>query len=260
MGGFGAAMLGALWGYNGWAVVASVGGEIRNPARNVPLALIGGTTIIIVLYLLVNAAYFYVLTPVDVASVGEQTSVAFEAASRFVGPSIAAVMSACLTVSAYGTLHAGMLSGPRIPFTMARVGLAPARLGMLNSNAVPALAIAGIGAWSIVLAASGTFDVLTDIYVFVLWIFFAMTGVAVMVLRRTMPDIERPYRTLGYPLVPIVFIAVSAYLLVNTLLVTPGRALAGIALIVSGLPVYHYFQRRHGVGSDLPTASSSGSR
>ncbi len=247
IGGFGAAMLGALWGYNGWAIVVSVGGEIKDPSRNIPLALFGGTLLIVVLYLLINAAYFYVLTPQEVASVGEQTSVAFEAASRFMGSGVAALMSACLMVSAYGTLHAGLLSGPRVPYTMAQSGLAPARLAKLNDKAVPAIAVVGIGIWSVVLAASGTFDVLTDIYVFVLWVFFAMIGVAVMVLRRRFPDYERPYRVLGYPVVPIVFIAVSAYLLINTLLVTPGRALAGIALIASGLPFYYYFKRRHDI-------------
>ena len=247
IGGFGAAMLGALWGYNGWAIVVSVGGEIKDPSRNIPLALFGGTLLIVVLYLLINAAYFYVLTPQEVASVGEQTSVAFEAASRFMGSGVAALMSACLMMSAYGTLHAGLLSGPRVPYTMAQSGLMPARLAKLNDRAVPAIAVVGIGIWSIVLAASGTFDVLTDIYVFVLWVFFAMIGVAVMILRRRFPDYERPYRVLGYPAVPIVFIAVSAYLLINTLMVTPGRALAGIALIASGLPFYYYFKRRQDI-------------
>ena len=243
-GGFGAAMLGALWGYNGWAIVASVGGEIRDPARNIPRALVGGTSLIVVLYLLINSAYFYVLTPEEVASVGIDTSVAFEAASRFMGPGIAAIMSACLMISAYGTLHTGLLSGPRVPYTMAAGGLIPAQLARLNAKAVPAIAVTGIGLWSIVLAATGTFDVLTDIYVFVLWVFFAMTGVAVMVLRNKAPTVDRPYKLGGYPIIPIVFIAVSAYLLVNTLLVTPGRALAGIALIASGLPVFYFFKHR----------------
>ena len=92
-GGFGAAMLGALWGYNGWAIVSSVGGEIRNPTRTIPLALILGTGLIVVLYLFINAAYFYVLTPLEVASVGENASVAFEAASRFTGPGAAALIN-----------------------------------------------------------------------------------------------------------------------------------------------------------------------
>jgi APA family basic amino acid/polyamine antiporter len=127
---------------------------------------------------------------------------------------------------------------------MARANLLPARFANLSDRSVPAVAVVVIGMWSLVLAASGTFDVLTDIYVFVLWIFFAMNGAAVIILRRRYPDFPRPYKVTGYPLVPVIFILVAGYLLINTLLVTPGRALAGLALIVVGLPVYRYFERR----------------
>ena len=193
---------------------------------------------------MINAAYFYVLTPSEVASVGENSSVAFEVASRFTEPGVAALISACLMISAYGTLHTTLLSGPRLPYTMARANLLPARFANLSDRSVPAVAVVVIGMWSLVLAASGTFDVLTDIYVFVLWIFFAMNGAAVIVLRRRYPEFPRPYKVTGYPLVPVIFILVAGYLLINTLLVTPGRALAGLALIVVGLPVYRYFERR----------------
>ena len=244
VGGFGAAMLGALWGYNGWAIISALGGEVRNPKRNIPLALIGGTALIITLYLVINAAYFYVLTPIEVASVSENSSVAFEVASRFTGPSVAAVISACLMISAYGTLHTTLLSGPRVPFAMARAHLLPARFSNLSERSVPAVAVVVIGAWSLVLAASGTFDVLTDIYVFVLWIFFAMNGAALIILRRRFPDFPRPYKVMGYPFVPMIFILVALYLLINTMLVTPWRALAGLALILIGLPLYRIFEPR----------------
>jgi APA family basic amino acid/polyamine antiporter len=244
--GFGAAMLGALWGYNGWAVIAAMGGEIKDPGRTIPRALIGGTLTVILLYLMVNAAYFYVLTPTEVASVSESSSVAVEAASRFFGPAAAAIMSAGLMISAYGTLHTTMLSGPRIPYALARAGLLPAALGRVSRFGVPAVAIVTIGAWSVVLSVSGTFDILTDMYIFILWIFYGLSGGAVMVLRRTMPDLERPYRVWGYPWVPIIYLLVTVYLLVNTLMATPSRALAGIVLIILGLPVYEYFRRRAG--------------
>lgn len=244
IGGFGAAMLGALWGYNGWAILSTVGGEVLKPQRTIPLALIGGTTLIVVLYLLVNTAYFYVLTPVEVASVGESSSVAYEAASRFLGPGVAAVMSACLVISAYGTCHTSMLSGPRFPYTMARANLLPHHFGRLSTRHVPAVAVIALGIWSVVLAVSGTFDLLTDIYVFIMWIFFAMNGVALIRLRKLHPDAERPFRIPGYPFVPILFILVAGYLLLNTLIVTPWRALAGIGLVAAGLPVYAYFEKR----------------
>jgi len=244
VGGFGAAMLGALWGYNGWAVIAALGGEIKDPGRTLPRALIGGTLTVVALYLLINAAYFFVLSPVEVASVAESSSVASEAASRFFGPGIVALMSAGLAISAYGTLHTTMLTGPRVPFALARDQLLPSGLAHISPKGVPAVAILTIGVWSIVLAVSGTFDILTDMYIFVLWVFYGMNGAALFILRRRSPEADRPYRAWGYPFVPALFLLVTAYLLINTLVATPMRALAGIGLIIIGLPVYEYFTRR----------------
>ena len=122
----------------------------------------------------------------------------------------------------------------------------PAGLARISSYGVPAVAILTVGAWSIVLSVSGTFDILTDMYTFILWIFFGLSGAAVMVLRRKMPDAERPYRVVGYPYVPVLFLLVTVFLLVNTLMATPSRALVGVVLIILGLPVYEYFRRRAG--------------
>ena len=155
-------------------------------------------------------------------------------------------MSAGLMISAYGTLHTTILTGPRIPYALSRAGLLPAGLARISANGVPAVAILTIGLWSIVLSVSGTFDILTDMYIFVLWIFYGMSGAAVFILRHRLPNAERPYRVWGYPYVPALFLLVTFYLLVNTLLATPSRALAGIGLIIVGLPVYEYFLRRAG--------------
>jgi APA family basic amino acid/polyamine antiporter len=239
-------MLGALWGYNGWNVITALGGEIKDPGRTIPRALIGGTLTVILLYLLINTAYFYVLTPAEVASVAESSSVANEAAIRFFGPGIAGLMSVGLVISAYGTLHSTILTGPRVPFALARAGLLPAGLARVSANGVPAVAILTIGIWSIILSVSGTFDILTDMYIFILWIFYGMSGAALIVLRRRWPDAERPYRVWGYPFVPIAFVLVTVYLLINTLVSMPTRALAGIVLIIVGMPVYEYFMRRAG--------------
>ncbi len=242
--GFGAAMLGALWGYNGWAVIAMMGGEIKDPHRTMPRALIGGTLLVITLYMFINAAYFYVLTPTEVAGVAASSSVASEAASRFFGPGVVALMSAGLMISAYGTLHTTMLAGPRLPFALAKDGLFPASLGHISKNGTPTVAVVTVGIWSICLAATGTFDILTDMYIFILWIFYGMNALALLILRHRLPDADRPYRIWGYPYVPLVFLAVTAYLLVNTVWATPYRALSGIGLIVVGLPLYEYFSRR----------------
>jgi len=252
MRGFGAAMLGALWSYNGWAIITSLGGEVKEPSRTLPRAMVGGTLLVIALYMLINAAYFYVLTPMEIANLPESTSVANAAVLRFAGRSAAALMSVGLVVSAYGTLHTSLLVGSRTPFALARKGLLPASLGMVSARAVPAVAVLSVGAWALVLALSGTFDILTDIYVFVLWIFYGMTCLALFTLRRKRPDAERPYRVWGYPVTPALFLLVTVFLLINTFAATPGRALSGLLLVVSGLPVYWFYSRR--LGRDAPDA------
>jgi APA family basic amino acid/polyamine antiporter len=244
--GFGAAMLGALWSYNGWAIITVLGGEVKNPARTLPRTMVGGTMLVMALYMLINAAYFYVLTPLEISNLPESSSVANATVLRFAGKTAAALMSVGLVISAYGTLHTTLLVGPRIPFALARKGLMPASLGKISGRSVPAVAVLSLGAWSLVLAVSGTFDILTDIYVFVIWIFYGMTCSAVFVLRRKLPDAERPYRVWGYPFIPAIFLAVTVFLLLNTFLATPGRALSGFLLVLSGLPVYAFYSRRLG--------------
>ena len=244
VGGFGAAMLGALWGYNGWSLLVAMGGEVRDPERTLPRALILGTLTVIGLYLVINTAYFYVLTPVEVASVAENSSVAYEAASRFLGPVFAVIMSTCLVISAYGTLHTTMLGGPRVPYTIASVGFLPGSFARLSSRGVPVVAVIAIGLWSIVLAATGTFDILTDMYIFILWVFYGLNGIALILLRRRHPGVHRPYRVWGYPFVPALFLIVTVYLLVNTIVVTPWRAAAGLGLIIIGIPMYRYYLNR----------------
>ncbi|CAN0593973.1 unnamed protein product, partial [Laminaria digitata] len=179
-----------------------------------------------------------------IASVPVTSSVAYDVAVRFMGAGVAAVMSAGLMFSAYGTLHAGVLVGPRLPFALAERGMLPRWFMHLSSKGVPTNAVLAMGIWSIVLTLSGTFDVLTDIYIFVLWVFYGMTALGLFVLRRTRPDVDRPYRVWGYPVVPAVFVLVTIYLLINTMVATPWRAVWGIVFIVSGLPVYEYFKRR----------------
>ena len=250
--GFGAAMLGALWSYNGWAIITSLGGEVKEPSRTLPRAMVGGTLLVIALYMMINVAYYYVLTPAEIADLPESQSVANAAMLRFAGRTATALMSVGLVISAYGTLHTTLLVGSRVPFALARRGLLPSGLALVSARSVPAVAVLAVGAWAIILALSGTFDILTDIYVFVLWIFYGMTCLALFVLRRKRPDAERPYRVWGYPVTPALFLAVTLFLLINTFAATPGRALSGLVLVVSGLPVYWFYSRR--LGRDEPDA------
>ena len=215
--------------------------------------------LVIVLYVLINVAYFYVLSPAEIASIPASSSVAYEVAARFMGAGVAAVMSAGLMFSAYGTLHAGVLVGPRLPYALAERGLLPKWLMRLSRHGVPTNAVLAMGLWAIILTLSGTFDILTDIYIFVLWVFYGMTTFGLFILRRTQPAVDRPYRVWGYPIVPALFVLVTAFLLVNTLIATPWRAAWGIVFIVSGLPIYEYYKRngspeaRAFLGEDEPS-------
>jgi basic amino acid/polyamine antiporter, APA family len=243
--GFGAAMIGALWGYNGWAGLSFVAEEVRDPSRTLPRAIIGGSVLIIVLYLLVNVGYFYALSPEAVANVPESSSVAAAVMVRMLGAGGASLLTIGLMISTFGALHSTSLSVSRVPFAMARDGLLPATFAKISPRArVPSHAVLLLGACAVGFAFSGTFDILTDLIVFMLLLFNGLGVASVYVLRRTLPHAARPYRVWGYPLVPGLFLAATAYLMINTLLATPGRALTGIGIVALGLPLYSYYARR----------------
>jgi basic amino acid/polyamine antiporter, APA family len=243
--GFGAAMLGALWAYNGWNEVTYVAEEVKDPQRNLPLAIIGGIAVIATLYIFVNAAYFYVLPPSVVASIPESSSVATEVVTRVVGAGAAAVMAAVLAMSIFGALQIASLVSARIPYAMARDGIffrGLARVG--RRTRVPIRALVAQGAWAIVLVLSGSYDVLTDYAIFSVLIFVALATASVYVFRRRLPNREQMYTTWGYPVVPALFLLASGWLVISTLLTTPGRALAGLGLMALGLPFYWYWSRQ----------------
>jgi APA family basic amino acid/polyamine antiporter len=243
--GFGAAMLGALWAYDGWQNVAPLAGEIKDPQRNLPRAFVGGTLVVIALYLFVNAAYYFALTPVEVASVPASSSVATEALKRFLGPLAVSMTAVALMVSSYGSLHASVLANSRVPFAMARDGLFFRGLARLSPRSnVPVRAILAQATWASVLALSGSYDRLTDAVIFASWLFYGLTTASLFVFRRTMPDAPRPYRAFGYPVVPVIFLCVTAALLINTFVAAPREALMGMALLAAGLPFYWYWSRR----------------
>jgi APA family basic amino acid/polyamine antiporter len=242
--GFGAAMLGALWAYDGWNNVTLVAGEVKDPHRNLPRALIGGMLLVSGLYIFVNFAYFYVLSPTEVANVSAASSVATEVARRFLGPLAISLIAAALLSSTFGTLHTSILTGARVPYAMAQDRLFFRSLSTVSLRThVPIGALIAQAIWACILTLSGSFDALTDYAIFGLWIFYAWVTASVFVFRKRMPDAERPYRTWGYPVVPILFLIVAGMLLVNTVLTTPKQALTGVGLIALGLPVYWYWAR-----------------
>jgi APA family basic amino acid/polyamine antiporter len=243
--GFGAAMLGALWAYDGWQNVAPLAGEVRDPQRNLPRAFVGGTLVVAALYLLVNVAYFYSLTPLQIASVPTSSSVATEVLKRFLGPMAVSMTAVALMISSFGSLHASALANSRIPFAMARDGLFFRALVRLSPRSnVPVRAILAQAAWASVLALSGSYDTLTDSVIFASWLFYGLTTASLFVFRKRMPDAPRPYRAFGYPVIPLIFILATAALLINTFIAAPRQALLGVAVLSAGLPFYWYWSRQ----------------
>lgn len=242
--GFAAAMLGALWAYDGWNNISYMAGEVKHPDRNLPLALISSMFIVILLYILVNVSYYYVLTPTEVASVSAVSSVAAEATKRVVGPLALSLMAGVMMLSSWGSLQTSILGTARIPFAMAKDGVFFQSLARVSRKThVPVIALIVQAVWAAVLALSGTFDQLTDLAIFAFWLFYGMVTAAVFVFRYREPDAPRPYRTWGYPVVPALFVLVTIYLIVFTIKNAPLQSLFGLLIIALGLPVYWYFVR-----------------
>jgi APA family basic amino acid/polyamine antiporter len=243
--GFAAAMLGALWAYDGWNNVSYMAGEVKHPERNLPLALIGSMIIIILLYVIVNVSYYYVMTPTEVASVSATSSVAAESIRRVLGPLAVTLMAGVMMLSSWGSLQTSILGTARIPFAMARDGVFFQSLAKVSRNTkVPIISLVVQGIWAGILALSGSFDQLTDLAIFAFWLFYGMTTAAVFIFRRREPDAPRPYRTWGYPVVPALFVLVTIYLIIFTIKNAPLQSLIGLVIIAAGLPVYWYFSRK----------------
>ena len=225
-------------------LVAPLAGEVRDPGRNLPRAFIGGTLLVGSLYLLVNFGYFHVLTPQQIGSVSTSSSLATEVMQRFIGPRAVTLLALVLMVSSLGALHASVMSGGRIPFAMAREGIFFRALAVVSPRShVPARSILAGGALASVYALSGTYDTLTDAAMFASWIFYGLAVATVFVFRRTMPDAPRPYRALGYPLVPMLFLGVTSWLVINTFFASPRLAMFGVLLLLAGLPFYWWWSR-----------------
>jgi len=243
--GFAAAMLGALWAYDGWNNVSYMAGEVKHPERNLPLALIGSMIIIILLYVIVNVSYYYVMTPSEVASVSATSSVAAESIRRVLGPLAVTLMAGVMMLSSWGSLQTSILGTARIPFAMARDGVFFQSLAKVSrSTKVPVISLVAQGIWAGILALSGTFDQLTDLAIFAFWLFYGMVTASVFIFRRREPEATRSYKTWGYPVVPALFVLVTIYLIVFTIKNAPLQSLIGLVIIAAGLPVYWYFVRQ----------------
>jgi APA family basic amino acid/polyamine antiporter len=243
--GFAAGMLGALWAYDGWNNITFMAGEVKNPGRNLPLALIGGMLLVMGLYLFVNLSYYHVLTPTQIASVPESSSVAAEVVRRLLGSMVVTLMAAAMMTSSFGALHASILATARLPYALARDGLFFKSLAQVSPRThVPVRSLIVLAFWTCVVALSGSFDTLTDYAIFALTLFYLLVAASVFIFRKKQPDAERTYRVWGYPFVPIIFILVSTWLIVQTIWSHPRQSGIGLGLILLGLPVYGLLARR----------------
>jgi APA family basic amino acid/polyamine antiporter len=240
--GFFAALVAALWAYDGWNNAGMLGSEIENPQRNLPRALLVGTSLMIAIYLLTNLAYFYVL---NAAEVGGSPRVAAEAMQRVLGQTGASVVSIAAMISIFAALNGSILSGSRVPYAMARDGLFFRSMSHVNPQfRTPGACIVLLGVISSLILLSGRYDELSTLVIFPSWILYGMTAASVIVLRVRRPDLERPYRVPGYPLVPIFFVLVAIALLYSTLQTSPRESGLSLALIIAGLPFYWYWKKR----------------
>jgi len=239
--GFIAALVAALWAYDGWNNVSMVSSEIKDPQKNLPRSLIGGTLCVIAIYILANGAYFHVMAPSEVAG---STRVAAEMMRKiFQAPGASAVSIAAM-ISIFAALNGSILSGARVPYAAARDGLFFSAVARVHpTHHTPGVSIIALSLWSCLLVLSGKYDDLFNLVIFASWILYGMTAAAVLVLRKKQPDLVRPYRTLGYPVVPVLFVIGAGILLATTAVERPRESAMGVGLIVLGVPFYRHWKK-----------------
>jgi basic amino acid/polyamine antiporter, APA family len=240
--GFFGALAASLWAYDGWEDVNLVGSEVADPQRNIPRALILGVLFCSAIFMLFSAAAHWVL---PFAEVAQSEHVASDLITKISGRSAGLWVTVAMAVSALGTLNASTLSGARVPYAMARDGLFFRKTAQIHPTfRTPAGALVFECALASILALTGTFEELTSLFLFATWIFYGLAVVSMMRLRRTEPELPRPYRCLGYPWVPVLFITGATALTIMLWVARPVRSSIGLALILSGLFFYRHWQAR----------------
>lgn len=235
------AMVSILWAYDGWADLAFVGGEVKDPQRTLPRALIIGTSVVVLLYLSANLIYLYLI---PIGQMKQAELVAADVAQLLIGPAGIVAVSAAVAVSTFGTLNGSMMTAPRIFFAMADDGLFPKAIARVDpKTGAPTAAILLAAVMGVIFVLIKTFTELADQFVIGIWPFYAMAVAGVFVLRRTQPELPRPYRTAGYPVVPLLFLGASLFLLGNYLVSEPKAFTIDIGVILTGVPVYYGWKR-----------------
>ncbi len=247
------AMLAAFWAYQGWASTGFVGGEIKNVNRNLPRGIAIGVLIVIVIYLLVNTAYLSLLPVENLEQIhlaGNKIA-AVEAVRVFGGNTGVLLISLLICVTTLGCTNATILVSCRPYFAMAQEGLFFKSAAKLNKAQVPGNSLLYQCIWAILLIFSGTFDQLTDMIIFAVFIYYGATTLGVFILRKKMPDAPRPYKVWGYPVVPAIVILFCAALFINTIIARPREAVIGMVLMLTGVPLYWWFQQKRKAAGEI---------
>jgi APA family basic amino acid/polyamine antiporter len=244
----GGAMVGSLFSADAWNNVTFIAGEVKNPRRNLPRSLIGGVLIVMVLYLLANLAFLASLpvqgdsagvTPAERGIAHARDDRVGTAVLELASPRLGVpVMAIAIMVSTFGCVNGMILMGARLYYAMARDGLFFRSVGHLNRKGVPAAGLILQGLWSSLLVFSGTYSDLLDYVIFAALFFYVLTVIGLFVLRRTRPDLERPYRVAGYPLAPAFFVVICSLIMLDLLVVRPVYAWPGLVIVLSGIPAY----------------------
>ncbi len=249
------ALSAAFWAYDGWNNITYISGEVKSPQKNIPIALIAGTAIVILVYILINLAYLYVLPINEMAG---SKLVAADMADRAIGGMGGAIVAALVMISTFGTSNGTIMVSARVYYSMSKNNMFFKTIGDIHPKYnTPANALILQAVWSSVLVFSGSFDDLTDMLIFVSWIFYAFGALGLFILRKKMPDTPRPYKVPGYPWVPAIFVIFAFSFVILTLYEDINNYMTGkteiinssfgLILTLVGIPFYYYFKKKYGV-------------
>ena len=239
MGIIGQLLVAILFAYDGWINVGAIAGEMKNPGKDLPKAIIGGLSIVMAINVVINLAYLWVLPASELAQYASPASIVAE---KIFGPVGGKLINVGILVSVFGCLNGYLLTGPRIPYTLANQKVLPAMFGKLNKHGVPANATLFMAVLSVIYALSGQFNLLSDLSMFAIWAFYTLTFIGVIKLRKTQPDLKRPYKVPFYPVIPIISICSGLFVVIDQLFLAGMKSsmisLGGVIVTLIGLPVY----------------------
>ncbi|MDU2591351.1 MAG: amino acid permease [Paeniclostridium sordellii] len=240
----GQVLIAALFAYDGWINVGAIAGEMKNPGKDLPKAIVGGLSIVMAVYVIINLAYLWVVPANEMAQVSAPAALVAE---KMFGPIGGKLVTAGILISVFGGLNGYLLTGPRRSYALACEGTLPGSksLSKLNKGGVPANATFLMAILACLYALSGQFNLLTDLTIFIIWVFYVLTFIGVMKLRKDQPNLERPYKVPLYPIIPLIAIAGGLFVIVNQLMNNTLIAAGGLIVTAIGLPVYSIMKKKN---------------